>query len=713
MQLKVSSKRSMGFLFFFSLLVFVILFVSAQEETGETVSEETVAEQPAYDYANYNNYQNPEFYRDPDSDPSQWDWTQVNWAVFDFERADVYDVREFYRNLPAEGYSDLNYLLVPDFRLILDFQFIDGTKYLQDFGCEACVLNNEYNQNLLYTEDGRILTSRARMEEGRVVDRRYIFAYDFPRGTTFSVEGGEFIIHCPENAPQLCAADRGYFTVDTAERTLEYQGYLVNGRLNFHEGFPFLRDEVTINGIQMTFSGSFDEEMAISFSGEELADERFISLNEEQGIIQMHAPRANLVFLPGNHFFEVQEGQILELHVNDGAATIQKREGLIPLVTIISPAEATAISSTIITNGGTRLDVTPEGVFQRPLSREPSVPLTLRAQDEQGNPLIGIPEHPERIVFTADNRYYTIGEEFPSERVEAVGCTRECFISVDTVRQDYYRNRIMETTNIETLYVDPNQLDGVLRQLENLPPAIRMSITGINTRRTAGIFQCRELEGGTGACTLPTREIHVPAPIPEFFRHEGAHALTFRLEQDFSELETNLVAQELEMIRTYGFNDRKELYANFDVLREEEQEALQRLTEELRFRTATPFRERWESVARDALQNIWGGESSGSWPDGGSEPRYGCFTAYGCANYQEDSAEATEAILSGETETRQLIDPSSPFYLDQMGQEIGDTGGIMTPQIAEEWARRYRERVDLLVEFGFITKEMYNEIISE
>ena len=105
-------KNTIIYLFFF--LLFVPSF-SAQEE----LPEEAVMEETSYDYTDQNNYQNPEFYRDTDSDPPQWDWRQVNWAVFDYERADVYDVPEFYTNLPMERYSDLNYRLVPDFELYI------------------------------------------------------------------------------------------------------------------------------------------------------------------------------------------------------------------------------------------------------------------------------------------------------------------------------------------------------------------------------------------------------------------------------------------------------------------------------------------------------------------------------------------------------------------------------------------------------------------
>ncbi|MDP3639731.1 MAG: hypothetical protein Q8R53_00825, partial [Nanoarchaeota archaeon] len=257
MRLKVNSKRSMGFLFFLILLVFVILFVSAQEETGETVSEETVEEQPTYDYTDYNNYQNPDFYRDADSDPAQWDWAQVNWGVFDFERADVYDVPEFYQNLPMERYGDLNYRLVPDFEFIADHSLIDGNKYVQDFGCQRCSFEAEeyeeleevvdrYKEAILYMADGSIF---------HVDSGKYIFPGEFPAGVSFLAMAAGFEVRYPEGTTEIDPPARGgWYTVAIEDRDLAYRGNTVGGYLSFREGQPYVDSFNTlfINGIAIT-----------------------------------------------------------------------------------------------------------------------------------------------------------------------------------------------------------------------------------------------------------------------------------------------------------------------------------------------------------------------------------------------------------------------------------------------------------------------------
>ena len=45
-----------------------------------------------------------------------------------------------------------------------------------------------------------------------------------------------------------------------------------------------------------------------------------------------------------------------------------------------------------------------------------------------------------------------------------------------------------------------------------------------------------------------------------------------------------------------------------------------------------------------------------------------------------------------------------------MGEEIGDTDEIMTPEIAGDWARRYWGRVEFLHDNEFITDEDYETI---
>ena len=66
--------------------------------------------------------------------------------------------------------------------------------------------------------------------------------------------------------------------------------------------------------------------------------------------------------------------------------------------------------------------------------------------------------------------------------------------------------------------------------------------------------------------------------------------------------------------------------------------------------------------------------------------------------------------FGGGIPVRDLLNPTSNFYQSRMGQEVGDTGIIMTSEVAEDWARRSRARVEVVYDEGFITEEDYETI---
>lgn len=78
----------------------------------------------------------------------------------------------------------------------------------------------------------------------------------------------------------------------------------------------------------------------------------------------------------------------------------------------------------------------------------------------------------------------------------------------------------------------------------------------------------------------------------------------------------------------------------------------------------------------------------------------GFINAYGRRNIFEDIATCAEAAYSKPTYYRDLIDPNSKFYKDNK-----DPNQI-------KFASVYRRKLDLLLEYGFITKAQYRKIVS-
>src|SRR3989344_2188855 len=166
----------------YKVILFSLILILA---ANSILSEEEMV----YDYTEANIYQDQDFYAN--SDPEEWDWTQINWDLVDYTRQDIYGMPEFYANLPEERYSELNYRLVTDYSLIADHSLIDGTKFARDFGCEECELEfstpedyeiggldvSEYNE-VRYSEDGMI---------NHVLTQDYVYTGDFPAGVTFFI----------------------------------------------------------------------------------------------------------------------------------------------------------------------------------------------------------------------------------------------------------------------------------------------------------------------------------------------------------------------------------------------------------------------------------------------------------------------------------------------------------------------------------------------
>ena len=714
-----------------TVVLLVFLALAFAQETGP---EEAPAEQPSYDYANNNNYQNPDFYRDPDSDPSQWDWTQVNWAVFDFERADVYDVPEFYANLPVERYSDLDYRLVPDFELYIpDHSLIDGNKYVQDFGCVRCSFETEsYSEE---TEEGMLLTDEADNliydADGSIfhtITGQYIYAGEFPTGVSFLATFSGFEVRYPAEIMVLEVPEHGgWYTIAIEGREMEYEGNTVNGYLSFQESQPYVKEGrlLTINGISIS-NFATEEGTDVYFDGLE-HDGDYISIGSplaiggDRIVIESTSGGTFYFFETGNDFFDVppgEDGDVTEnlLRFEPGARakifiTDRSARDLIPEVLVIEPGDETRITTGLqeITFAETethRINPTPEG-----FEPKQSTPFAVTF-------VLGIGEISVatsfRQIFDAYNNFIIIEPgELPQMEIEC----RDCFLDFkrNRVLYDYYSAQILALPNDITLNIRDRSnfqlLRHVIRTLQELPPAVRESIRSIT------VVPGEELEAhcgeNTGGCAFPeTGRIIVPESSigEELFQHEGAHTLTGFIERDD---QWNILEDQQEvqgLIDRYGSLENVPQDVWIEMIKEEAARPEYFLP---RWQRAVGGEQFYEEVRTFLGEPTVGGNNAPTWRDGTREPRFGCFTAYACNNEMEDIAETAERVRAGETEgvpVRQLLDPTSTFYQERMGQGVGDTGIIMTPEVAEDWARRSRARVEIAYDEAFITEEDYQRV---
>ena len=698
-----------------TVVLLVFLALAFAQETGP---EEAPAEQPSYDYANNNNYQNPDFYRDPDSDPSQWDWTQVNWAVFDFERADVYDVPEFYQSLPIERYSDLNYRLVPDFALITDHSLIDGTKYVQDFGCGNCQFAaGDQGSFLVYTEEGRVYHTQS-------LDN--VFVGDFGAQTQFVVTEDGIEVLLPAETVAIAVPERGRFMVNTEERALEYLGHTVSGRLTFEDGQTLLRNGQEVILDHIAIGDKSLNSVSIYFDGEEHSG-NYVAFGEDSLSIHSTTGETQYAFFTGNPYFDVPLGEerdptknkILLTPAREAQITIEDRssQNLVPLVRVASSEEAT-----VMVNGMNAVQVRRFDYFLRTVGEprksapmaiviEAPPPQVAPQSTETGWPGPAVPvffEGQPYLIFDGSNNFVEIRGGGNAEETQCYECLP------DRQRTDLVYDMVSGQFLDLTILVeseDPEERAEVRRELVlNLLQSsadLRGSIASILVVPEERIEEfCGE---NAAACAFDEeRRIIITAEgsANDILHHEGTHTLAFLLGEKTTK-EGLLEGRTLDaLLDTYG------TFENIppDVWQAARSDIEQRLGEQLF------FRQRWVSIAGDVYGQHLGaptvqGRNANTWSDGSSTARFGCFRAYGCNSFDEDVAEAVELFAEGRYELiRNLLNPQSDYYQGYLGLAMG--GIILTQDVAEDWAARYRGKVELLYEYGFITEEDYQRVIT-
>ncbi|MCX5751785.1 MAG: hypothetical protein NT099_09025 [Candidatus Saganbacteria bacterium] len=163
----------------------------------------------------------------------------------------------------------------------------------------------------------------------------------------------------------------------------------------------------------------------------------------------------------------------------------------------------------------------------------------------------------------------------------------------------------------------------LLDYLETLPPKVQASIKAVRVLSNEEEMEKHHLaEANNEERKMYFKATELTMPV---FQHEGAHILTFALEDEKSD-----------------------------------------------------FVDRWKAIA---------GEVYGQVINTADGPKNGCVRPYGETNYYEDIATFVEKIWEDPKFFNPLIDPSSPKYDE-----------------------RYVAKIDLLYEYGFISREKYNAV---
>ena len=703
----------------FLLLFILLLFsISAQEE----LPEEPAMEETPYDYTDANNYENPDFYRDLDSDPSKWDWSEVDWNLWDmhsFERADLYDVPAFYDTLPAWGYHYLNYRLV-DYGLVSDHSRIDGTEYAEDFGCSDCQLyfmdaenemeefgEEEFPEEMVrYTKEGEIFHDAG----------DHVVLGLVQSGATIRIDSSHITVFCAPATATLCVPEQpaGEFFISTREDTLDYEGNSISGVIKYTNGRWSLAEnqEVIINDIEIRDRG-IGVPLDLYFDGLDHGD-NYLSINTEDGIVRLESSGAltGLQFLRHNGIFTMLGGEHLFMRSAGGSAILiesRRAEGLIPRVTIHNEEAMTTIengNNFFYVQGDTVEESSPEGQVG-------SVSFTLTLTDKTGNPILGSAEQPEKIIFDRSNNFVLVPIDVPEEDLECYLCAVD--LSQSSVIQLQSSQQIQERFGIdfEDETGDAVAVNRLLHLLEELTPEMRESVQRITLVPDEEMEEyCGENTGGCASGR--SQSIVLPQSLfGGVLPHEVAHTRAHEIFEESRLEAVGIVGEIADLVETYGSLEnapesaRRRVERLFQESQGSREVAWEQVVGENFYDTVEEFLAPG-TVGHQGLFVDY--RHSATWRDGSFEPRYGCFSAYACNNIQEDIAESAEIIHNSPQYVRSLINPQSVFYQILMGEEIGDTDEIMTPEIAGDWARRYWGRVEFLHDNEFITDEDYETI---
>jgi hypothetical protein len=211
--------------------------------------------------------------------------------------------------------------------------------------------------------------------------------------------------------------------------------------------------------------------------------------------------------------------------------------------------------------------------------------------------------------------------------------------------------------------VETQDLTTIMRNFSALPSALRASINGLrfDYKKDVPHDRAKVFKDEWGHVDLDTNKIHLWTDVDDHlnrasFFHEAAHCLVNKLDNEGSD-----------------FSDR---------------------WRDLNSKEKNVYGEGVEKLGADTIVTKWSkpdkyGEAEG--------PRRGCISSYGCQNLHEDVATHVECLDRDPDLYAQLINPLSQFYLSNPEQR--------------KYASVYRDKLDLLMEYGFVSRRRYFTVI--
>lgn len=491
--------------------------------------------------------------------------------------------------------------------------------------------------------------------------------------------------------------------------TVQINGQEYGSRLSFAEGQAFLDEggrDIIIGNVQI--KAGMMEKVFIYFKNPPSSG-TFVAIDLENKQLTARANNeektgVGIVFLKGNKFIPGDSDELTYLEIKKGSATVSSRaENLVPLVRM----ESVDGSEIVLSNGNSRYELVDGRLNFATYSGEEikSTPLVVDMINN-GDPVLSLPDGKSgKLIIDDKNNFIVIPSDEPAQESECYTCMTRFFDS-SVVAYDAETWKFVKENNIAGLTGEVAPLIRTLRLIRPIPNKLSETIHTVRVLPPEEIrLQC--LSERAIACASEYELLVSNDVTPDVLVHELAHGLTYRTENnEATPAEREMKEYELNLAIKYGFQPRdiniyeqdKKLYdlAGQEVtLTEEEQLRLSRLIQEAKKSQKRSFKSAWEEASIGSYDE----EYKNAQDIHSFTPKKGCNTIYGCRSFYEDVAEYTQSIIAKQEHNK--------FKENHLIQPPGHPN-----HDPARYDPRYKQKIDLLLEYGFITQDDYNKIVE-
>ena len=535
-------------------------------------------------------------------------------------------------------------------------------------------------------------------------------------------------IAIPEGESLTYIADKDTEIKDESGNPVYYNTHRIKGTVHVDQGQVIIWNEpATINEVEIAPK---EEKQGVNlyFDGKEHQG-TYISMNNQERVMMFgrdeYLPEGYTVsFEPGNPYLETGYVSIGILLADTDVTVANRGSERIPLVTI----EGETTAEVNLVNGHQKYTIVNEeslegnkGVFRYNgpdlLQKEKSsAPFILVLKGKNGENLLGTEKERQKIIFDEKQNFAVIPEE-NEEKFERKN-SRAVYEQLRSTIQTKYDIR---------LSAGEQDLSFVIDELEKMTPSVRDGIDAIQ------ILTREEMDTACGPTAYGcTDEVTKTVSIQEIssgrfketflpqgvLHHEATHA-KIRTEDRTLDSYKAWAKEEMSMRRFYAEDYRSYVEGSGSEARlseeykiylkdagfslgeiekfEEDVKEVYILREQYDKERSQPnaYKTQWEAVAgpvykSPAEEKLKEGVQ---WP---GLPASGCLNPYGCSNYDEDRAEYNRYVKTVDTSffIPLLTPPGNPKH------------------DLSQYDPRYRQKLDLLLEFRDISQEDYDRIVN-